>query len=218
LIERIIQDGRPISHVADEAGISRQRLTVWLRRYEMFGDAGLEDRSSRPARSPNQTSEDLEDRIEVLRRTTKFGPDRISGQLAMEGVSVSPATVHRVLVRRGLNRLSTIDPPTGEDARQVKRYEHDAPVGPRSSGHRMSTTSRASNSGMACAIATRLSTVGWVRSFSHLATVCCLTPTASASAACESPAALRASLMRVPVTPSLVPLTGWMLSQLSVVL
>lgn len=127
LIERIIQDGRPISHVADEAGISRQRLTVWLRRYEMFGDAGLEDRSSRPARSPNQTSEDLEDRIEVLRRTTKFGPDRISGQLAMEGVSVSPATVHRVLVRRGLNRLSTIDPPTGEDARQVKRYEHDAP-------------------------------------------------------------------------------------------
>lgn len=66
MIERIIQDGRPISHVADEAGISRQRLTVWLRRYEMFGDAGLEDRSSRPARSPNQTSEDLEDRIEVL--------------------------------------------------------------------------------------------------------------------------------------------------------
>ncbi len=127
MIERIIQDGRPISHVADEAGISRQRLTVWLRRYEMFGDAGLEDRSSRPARSPNQTSEDLEDRIEQLRRTTKYGPDRISGELAMEGVSVSPATVHRVLVRRGLNRLSTIDPPTGEDARQVKRYEHDAP-------------------------------------------------------------------------------------------
>lgn len=58
LIERIIEDGRPISHVADEAGISRQRLTVWLRRYEMFGDAGLEDRSSRPARSPNQTSEE----------------------------------------------------------------------------------------------------------------------------------------------------------------
>ena len=38
MIERIIEDGRPISHVADEAGISRQRLTVWLRRYEMFGD------------------------------------------------------------------------------------------------------------------------------------------------------------------------------------
>ena len=104
MIERIIEDGRPISHVADEAGISRQRLTVWLRRYEMFGDAGLEDRSSRPARSPNQTSEELEDRIEQLRRTTKFGPDRISGELALEGVTISPATVHRVLVRRGINR------------------------------------------------------------------------------------------------------------------
>lgn len=56
MIERIIQDGRPISHVADEAGISRQRLTVWLRRYEMFGDAGLEDRSSRPADSPTISS------------------------------------------------------------------------------------------------------------------------------------------------------------------
>lgn len=84
LIERIIEDGRPISHVADEAGISRQRLTVWLRRYEMFGDAGLEDRSSRPARSPNQTSEELEDRIEQMRRTTKHGPDRIRAYTSEE--------------------------------------------------------------------------------------------------------------------------------------
>lgn len=55
LIERIILDGRPISHVAAEAGVSRQRLSVWLHRFELLGEAGLEDRSSRPARSPNQT-------------------------------------------------------------------------------------------------------------------------------------------------------------------
>ena len=30
LIERIILDGRPISHVAAEAGVSRQRLSIWL--------------------------------------------------------------------------------------------------------------------------------------------------------------------------------------------
>jgi hypothetical protein len=30
---------------------------------------------------------------------------------------MAPGTVHRILVRRGLNRLRDIDPPTGESAR-----------------------------------------------------------------------------------------------------
>lgn len=39
LIERIILDGRPISHVAAEAGVSRQRLSIWLHRFELLGEA-----------------------------------------------------------------------------------------------------------------------------------------------------------------------------------
>ncbi|MFI6840942.1 hypothetical protein [Nonomuraea africana] len=35
--------------------------------------------------------------------------------------------MHRVLVRRGLNRLRDIDPPTGEQLREVIRYEHERP-------------------------------------------------------------------------------------------
>ncbi|RSO45489.1 hypothetical protein DMH15_08490 [Streptomyces sp. WAC 06725] len=35
------------------------------------------------------------------------------------------ATIHRVLVRRGPNRLRDLDPPTGEHLREVIRYEHD---------------------------------------------------------------------------------------------
>lgn len=126
LCERI-DDGRPISHVADEAGVSRQRLSVWYQRWLAEGDAGLEDRSSKPAVSPNQTAEEIEDLIEVIRRDTKRGPDFISGLLAGEGILIAPATVHRVLVRRGINRRSTLDPPTGEDMREVIRYEHAAP-------------------------------------------------------------------------------------------
>jgi hypothetical protein len=38
---------------------------------------------------------------------------------------VAPATVHRVLVRRGFSRLRGLDPPTGEQLREVVRYEHD---------------------------------------------------------------------------------------------
>ncbi|SEB31037.1 Integrase core domain-containing protein [Streptomyces melanosporofaciens] len=33
--------------------------------------------------------------------------------------------MHRILVRRGLNRLRDLDPPTGEPMREVIRYEHD---------------------------------------------------------------------------------------------
>jgi transposase InsO family protein len=126
LVERI-DEGRPISHVAAEAGVSRQRLGEWYRRWQKEGEAGLEDRSSRPSRSPNVTSEELGDHIEAIRREKKWGPDRISGYLAGQGISISPATVHRELRRRGINRRRDLDPPTGENMRQVIRYEKGNP-------------------------------------------------------------------------------------------
>ena len=36
-----IDSGRPISHVAAEAGVSRQRLGVWYRRWRAHGEQGL---------------------------------------------------------------------------------------------------------------------------------------------------------------------------------
>lgn len=80
-MERIDQ-GRPISHVAAEAGVSRQRLGEWYRRWRQFGEAGLLDRSSTPISSPNQLAEHVGDQIEELRRDKKMGPARISGELA----------------------------------------------------------------------------------------------------------------------------------------
>ena len=109
LVERVIEDGRAISHVADEAGVSRQRLSVWVKRFELLGEEGLMDRSSRPARSPNLLPEHIGDEIERLRRTLKKCPDYISGLLAQQGWKVSPSTVHRELVRRGINRLHPLE-------------------------------------------------------------------------------------------------------------
>ena len=126
MVERI-DEGRPVAHVAAEAGVSRQRLSVWYQRWKAHGEAGLEDRSSVPLHSPRQISEDVGDRIEAIRRDKKFGPDRISGELAGEGIVIAPATVHRELVRRGINRLRDIDPPTGEDKIKIQRYEHKRP-------------------------------------------------------------------------------------------
>lgn len=123
-----IQSGRPIAHVAAEAGISRRCLAKWYARWQAHGEDGLLDRSSRPTASPARTPDDVADLVEALRRQTKYGPARLAADLQrLHGITLAPATVHRILVRRGLNRLRDLDPPTGENLRQVIRYEHEKP-------------------------------------------------------------------------------------------
>lgn len=117
-------DGRPISHVAAEAGISRPTVAKWVGRYRELGLAGLVDESSRPERSPMAISEDIVDAILEIRRTEKWGAARIAAHLATAGIDVSASTVQRTLVRNDLSRVRDMDPPTGELARVV-RYEHE---------------------------------------------------------------------------------------------
>lgn len=119
LIERI-QAGRPVAHVADELGISRATAYKWWARFRAEGWAGLADRSSRPRRCPHRTPRGLEHKVEQLRRSKKLGPARIGWRLGMPA-----STVHRVLVRLGLNRLAWFDRPTGRVIR--RRVEHDHP-------------------------------------------------------------------------------------------
>lgn len=118
LVERIAA-GRPVAHVAAEMGVSRQTAYRWWRRYRSEGEAGLEDRPSRPQRSPRQTARKLVRRVEQLRRRLKLGPARIAYRLGM-----AASTVYRVLCRLGLQRLSWLDRPTG---RVIRRYEHERP-------------------------------------------------------------------------------------------
>jgi len=113
LVDRILT-GRPVAHVAAEMGISAATAWKWWRRWRHEGDAGLLDRSSRPHRSPNQTPRRTERRIEQLRRSKKLGPARIAGIVEMH-----PSTVHRVLVRQGLNQLRAFDRPTGRVIRRI---------------------------------------------------------------------------------------------------
>ena len=54
-----------------------------------------------------------------LRRSRKLGPARIAGILEMPA-----STVHRILVRAGLNRLAWMDRPTGQ---RIRRYEKTRP-------------------------------------------------------------------------------------------
>jgi transposase len=114
-----IEQGRPVAHVAPEMGISRATGYKWWKRFCEEGVDGLVDRSSRPHRCPHRTAPDLEAQIAELRAELKLGPARIGYRLG-----VAPSTVHRVLVRLGLNRLAWMDRPTG---RVIRRYERERP-------------------------------------------------------------------------------------------
>ncbi len=81
LCERIAA-GRPVAHVAEEMGISRQCAYRWWRRYRAAQDGGLDpatalaDRSSRPQRTPKRTKRNVERKICNLRRRCKRSAPR----------------------------------------------------------------------------------------------------------------------------------------------
>jgi transposase len=107
LVERIDVEGWPVAVAAESMGASRETAYRWLRRWRTEGVAGLEDRSSRPSRSSNQTSVEVEEQVCELRRVRRWGPHRIGYALSMPR-----KTVERVLRRRGLSRLDAVDRPT----------------------------------------------------------------------------------------------------------
>jgi transposase InsO family protein len=113
LVSRI-RSGSSVSSAAEAAGISRRTVFKWLARYRAEGEKGLLDRSSRPYRMPRKTSYWWEEEIVRLRRR------RTTGAEIARHVSVSPATVARILARHGLSRLKALDP-----KEPVRRYQRE---------------------------------------------------------------------------------------------
>ena len=115
----VVEQGWPLQRAADRFQVSATTAARWAGRYRELGAAGMTDRSSRPHRSPRRTPTRVERRIIKVRVIRRWGPARIGFLLGLH-----PSTVHRVLSRYGLARLSWLDRPTG---RVIRRYEHAAP-------------------------------------------------------------------------------------------
>lgn len=115
----IVDDGWPIVRAAEQYNVSWPTAKRWALRYAAMGPAGMADRSSRPHRSPNRTPKLVVRRIVGLRWRKRLGPVQIASRLG-----VPASTVHAVLTRCRLNRLSMVDRRVGEP---VIRYEHDHP-------------------------------------------------------------------------------------------
>ncbi|MGH8879643.1 MAG: IS481 family transposase [Stackebrandtia sp.] len=126
LIVRRYRAGWKQAHIAKAMGISRKCVKKWLDRYAAAGEAGVEDRSSRPHSCPRRTSAEVTRCIVSLRRRQRRGPDWLGAELG-----VPARTVSRVIARNGLPRLCQLDPMTGEQIRASKasavRYERDNP-------------------------------------------------------------------------------------------
>ncbi len=119
LARLIVEDGWPVSHAAAAFQVSWPTANRWAKRYRQAGAAGMADRSSRPHTCPRRTPRPVVRKIVHLRWKKRLGPVQIADRLGL-----APSTVHAVLVRCRLNRLSHVDRATGEP---IRRYEHDRP-------------------------------------------------------------------------------------------
>jgi transposase InsO family protein len=121
-----VESGSTIRATAERFQISTTTVIRWSKRYRAVLAAGrrptirdMADVSSRPHRCPARTHRRIERKVAHLRIRRRLGPVQIAGR-----VGIPASTVHRILVREGLNRLDHMDRATGQ---VVRRYERDNP-------------------------------------------------------------------------------------------
>jgi transposase InsO family protein len=116
MVRAVVDGGLTNAAAARRFNTTPKTVAKWVKRFRAEGVDGLRDRSSRPLSSPGQTPQATCEAIEILRR------QRYTGAQIAAKLGVSPATVSRILKRRGLNKLSALDP-----AEPVRRYERKHP-------------------------------------------------------------------------------------------
>ena len=119
LARLIVDDGWPPARAAERYDVTWKTASKWAARYREEGPEGMNDRSSRPHHQPNRTPAPVVRKIVHLRWKHRLGPVAIGDRLGLQA-----STVHAVLVRCRLNRLTHLDRATGEP---IRRYEHQRP-------------------------------------------------------------------------------------------
>lgn len=116
LARLIVDDGWPPARAAEFFHVSWRTASKWAQRYRDEGPAGMNDRPSARKTQAHRTTVSVVRKIVHLRWKQRLGPLEIGARLGMPA-----STVHAVLVRCRLNRLSHIDRVTGEPARRYER-------------------------------------------------------------------------------------------------
>ena len=116
MVLAVVDGGLTRAAAAQAFNTTPKTVGKWVRRFREGGAEALRDRSSRPLSMPSQTPPATCDDVEALRRQR-----RTQAAIAAE-LGLAPATVSRILARRGLSRLSAIEP-----AAPRPRYERATP-------------------------------------------------------------------------------------------
>jgi transposase InsO family protein len=120
-----LEGGRGFRELCRRFGVSPTTGYAWVRRFRADGDAGLVERSHRPAKSPRQITARVEKTIVQLRKKhSAWGARKLRRRLEMLGRRDLPcaSTFHAILLRHGL-----IDPQESAKHRTWQRFEHEAP-------------------------------------------------------------------------------------------
>lgn len=115
MIQRL-EAGEPVIQVAHAVRLSPRRVREWWRRYRELGEAGLQDRSSRPHRSPRALPRYRRRQIARLRH------QRQSSLEIAQVLGLPLPTVVHIQRQLGLARLTVLDPKP-----PVRRYERRVP-------------------------------------------------------------------------------------------
>lgn len=107
VVTAVVVGGRPVAEVAAAMGVSRSWVYELVSRYRAEGETAFEPQSRAPKTSPRATPKKVVDL--VLRLRTELtgaghdaGPDTIAWHLARHhDITLSRATVHRILARHG---------------------------------------------------------------------------------------------------------------------
>jgi integrase-like protein/Homeodomain-like domain-containing protein len=119
LARLVVEQGWTPARAAEFFHVAWRTADKWAKRYREEGPAGMNDRSSARHTQHAKTPAPVVRKIVHLRWKQRLGPVPIAAKLQMPA-----STVHAVLTRCHLNRLSHIDRVTGEPAR---RYERSRP-------------------------------------------------------------------------------------------
>ncbi|VEG25773.1 Transposase and inactivated derivatives [Actinomyces howellii] len=118
----VVEQGWSLRRAAERFQVWPATVSRWVVRCR--AGQSMEDRSSRPHRSPGRLARRTERRIIALRVTRRWGPHRIAFHLRL-----ARSTVGRVLTRCGVPRLAEVDQATGLVVRRPApvRYDKEHP-------------------------------------------------------------------------------------------